>query len=82
MFDETINYCKIFKGSQEELYDDCLELGFASYPFISECQAVLDSFTNDQCHVSFPYKNICTIEIIVFKYLMFVEGIVLTSMNF
>ena len=53
MFDETVNYCKIFKGPQEDLYDDCLELGFASYPFISECNAVLDPANNDQCHVSY-----------------------------
>ena len=56
MFDETINYCKIFKGPQEELYDDCFELGFASYPFISECQSALDSFNNDQCHVNFRFS--------------------------
>ena len=53
LFDETINYCKIFKGPQEELYDDCFELGFSSYPFISECQTVLDPVNNDQCHVNF-----------------------------
>ena len=53
MFDETVNYCKIFKGPQEEIYDDCFELGFSSYPFISECQTVLDPVNNDQCHVNF-----------------------------
>ena len=62
MYDETINYCKIFKGPQEELYEDCFELGYSSYPFITECQAVLDPINNDQCHVKFYiYYRRCVI---------------------
>ena len=71
MFDETVNYCKIFKGPQEELYDDCLELGFASYPFISECTAALDPANNDQCHVSYIWIcdsfSIIILFVILFK---------------
>ena len=53
LYDETVNYCKVFKGPQEEIYEDCFELGFSSYLFISECQTVLDPVNNDQCHVNF-----------------------------
>ena len=67
MFDETINYCKIFKGPQEELYEDCSELGYSSYPFITECQAVLDPINNDQCHVKFCIYYTPSVIIVLFS---------------
>ena len=85
MFDETVNYCKIFKGPQEEIYDDCLELGFASYPFISECTAALDRANNDQCHVSYIwicdsfsiiilFVNFCSRSVMLLKYFFSILG--------
>ena len=53
MYDETIRYCKIFKGPVEELYDDCFELGFASNPSVAECKTAVDPVNNDQCDVNF-----------------------------
>ena len=53
LFDETTHYCKIFKGPQEDLYDDCFELGFSSTPSVSECLAPMDPSSNTNCHVSF-----------------------------
>ena len=52
LFDETTHYCKIFKGPQEDLYDDCFELGFSSTPSVSECLAPMDPSSNTNCHVS------------------------------
>jgi hypothetical protein len=49
MYDETIRYCKIFKGPVEELYDDCFELGFSSNPSVAECKTAVDPVNNDQC---------------------------------
>ena len=53
MYDETIRYCKIFKGPVEELYDDCFELGFSSNPSVAECKTAVDPVNNDQCDVNF-----------------------------
>ena len=55
MYDETIRYCKIFKGPVEELYDDCFELGFSSNPSVAECKTAVDPVNNDQCDVNFTY---------------------------
>ena len=68
MYDETIRYCKIFKGPVEELYDDCFELGFASNPSVAECKTAVDPVNNDQCDVNF-YINIryCVVIMIIFN---------------
>ena len=69
MYDETIRYCKIFKGPVEELYDDCFELGFSSNPSVAECKTAVDPVNNDQCDVNFYiYVRYCVVvKLIVFK---------------
>ena len=52
IYDETTRYCKIFFEPQEELYDDCSELGFSVYPLFSECQTIVDAENNENCDVN------------------------------
>ena len=52
LYDEKNNYCKIFKGPQQDIFDDCFELGFSSFPSISECKTVGDPHSNDNCQVN------------------------------
>ena len=66
MYDETIRYCKIFKGPVEELYDDCFELGFSSNPSVAECKTAVDPVNNDQCDVNFYiYVRYCVVIMII-----------------
>ena len=52
MYDETTKYCKIFNEPQEMLYDNCFELGFSSYPPLSECLSIVDPINNTDCQVN------------------------------
>ena len=66
LFDETTHYCKIFKGPQEDLYDDCFELGFSSTPSVSECLAPMDPSSNTNCHVSVTLQLLLRLIVIYF----------------
>jgi len=49
MYDRTTNDCKLFKGTLEDLEDDCTEAGYAIRPLYDDC-SVSNVNSDDACY--------------------------------
>ena len=51
MHDNKTRECKLFDGQIDELFNNCKEASFASYPSFSECSSAFDASSDDGCYV-------------------------------